>query len=106
MIAPYEHIASFERAKKDSSDELSDLIKLSLQVLRKNYRPHGFNTGMNLGQSAGAGVVDHYHLHVIPRWSGDSNFLPIVGQTKVIVEDLDTTYKQLLPLFQEAKLKS
>jgi ATP adenylyltransferase len=106
MIAPYEHIASFERAKKDSSDELSDLIKLSLQVLRKNYRPHGFNTGMNLGQSAGAGVVDHYHLHVIPRWSGDSNFMPIVGQTKVIVEDLDTTYKQLLPLFQEAKLKS
>ncbi|MFQ6109117.1 MAG: HIT domain-containing protein [Candidatus Aminicenantales bacterium] len=103
MIAPYRHTASFERAKKEVSDEMSDLLKLSLRILKRNYCPHGFNTGMNLGQSAGAGVSDHYHLHVIPRWTGDSNFMPIVGKTRVVIEDLRTTYKRLLPLFQKGK---
>lgn len=103
MIAPYRHLASFERAKKESTDEMADLLKLSLRILKKNYCPHGFNTGMNLGQSAGAGVSDHYHLHVIPRWTGDSNFMPIVGKTKVVIEDLKTTYKRLLFLFQKEK---
>lgn len=106
MIAPYKHLASFEQAKKELTDEMTDLIKLSLKALKKKYRPHGFNTGMNLGQSAGAGVADHYHLHVIPRWTGDSNFMPIVGKTKVMIEDLKTTYDQLLPLFQKEKLGS
>ena len=104
MIAPYKHISSFERAKKESTDELSDLLKLSLKVLKKKYCPQGFNTGMNLGKSAGAGVADHYHLHVIQRWTGDSHFMPIVGETKVMIEDLKTTYDQLFPLFQQAKL--
>lgn len=103
MIAPYRHSASFERAKKEVSDEMSDLLKLSLRILKRNYCPHGFNTGMNLGQSAGAGVSDHYHLHVIPRWTGDSNFMPIVGKTRVVIEDLRTTYERLLPLFQKGK---
>lgn len=103
MIAPYKHLASFERTKKESTDEIVDLLKLSLKILRQNYRPHGFNTGMNLGRSAGAGVSDHYHLHVIPRWTGDSNFMPLVGKTKIVIEDLKTTYKRLLPLFQKGK---
>ena len=103
MIAPYKHIASFERAKKESTDEMADLLKLSLKILTKNYRPHGFNTGMNLGKSAGAGVSDHYHLHVIPRWTGDSNFMPIVGKTKIFLEDLKITHKRLLPLFSKEK---
>ena len=106
MIAPYKHVASFERAKKESTDEMADLIKLSLKVLRKKYCPHGFNAGMNLGQSAGAGIADHYHLHVIPRWTGDSHFMPIVGKTKVMIEDLKTTYNRLFPLFQKEKLDS
>lgn len=106
MIAPYEHLASFEQAKNKSTGEATELVKMSLKVLRKNFRPHGFNTGMNLGRSAGAGVVNHYHLHVIPRWTGDSNFMPIVGKTKVILEDLDTTYDQLLSLFQKIKGES
>lgn len=100
MIAPYKHIASFERANKESTDEMTDLLKLSLKILDCNYGPHGFNTGMNLGQSAGAGVTDHYHLHVIPRWTGDSNFMPIVGKTKVVIEELKTTYERLLAFFQ------
>jgi ATP adenylyltransferase len=73
MIAPYKHLSLFERAKKESTDELADLLKLSLKVLRKKYCPQGFNTGMNLGKCAGAGVADHYHLHVIPRWTGDDD---------------------------------
>lgn len=104
MIAPYDHLASFDRAKKESTDEMADLLKFSLRILQKKYRPHGFNAGMNLGNSAGAGVADHYHLHVIPRWTGDSNFMAIVGKTKVVIEDIETTYIQLLPLFQRAKL--
>lgn len=105
IIAPLAHLDSIEKADKASSDELIDLLKLSLSVLRKHYRPHGFNTGMNLGQSAGAGVIHHYHTHVIPRWTGDSNFMPLVGNTKVVIETLDQTYQHLLPLFQNSRLK-
>lgn len=103
MIAPYRHIDSMERSKQEESCELMDLLRLCLKVLRKKYSPHGFNTGMNIGRSAGAGVIDHYHLHIIPRWTGDSNIMPIIGKTKVVIEDLKTTYKQLLPLFKEVK---
>ncbi len=103
MIAPYEHTSSFEQAKKESSGEMTELLKLSLKILKKNYHPHGFNTGMNLGRSAGAGVADHYHLHIIPRWTGDSNFMPIVSKTKVVIEELKITYQKLLPLFQKGK---
>lgn len=106
MIVPYKHVSSFERAKKESTDEMADLLKLSLKALRKKYCPQGFNTGMNLGKCAGAGVTDHYHLHVIPRWTGDSHFMPIVGETKVMIENLETTYDRLFPLFQKAKLGS
>lgn len=105
MIVPYRHLAFFERAKKEYTDEMMDLCKLSLKVLKNKYNPHGFNTGMNLGHSAGAGVSDHYHLHIIPRWVGDSNFMPIVGKTKLTIEDLNTTYERLLPLFQKEKKK-
>ncbi len=103
MIVPFRHIASIEKADKASSDEMADLLKLTLGILRKHYAPHGFNTGMNIGQSAGAGVTDHYHMHIIPRWTGDSNFMPLVGKTKVVIEDLETTYRRLQPLFNEIK---
>ncbi len=104
MIAPYKHLASYEQTKKETSDEMADLLKLSLKVLKRNYKPHGFNTGMNLGQCAGAGVTDHYHLHVIPRWIGDSNFMPLVSRTRVLIEDLPTTYERLLSIFQKEKI--
>lgn len=103
MIAPYEHLDSCEKASKESSHELMDLLKFSIQNLRQYYQPQGFNTGMNIGRSAGAGVADHYHLHVIPRWTGDSNFMPLIGQTKVILESLDKTYNRLAVLFQNRK---
>jgi ATP adenylyltransferase len=100
MIAPFRHTASFDRAPAAASAEMAGLLQLSLRVLKRSGRPHGFNAGMNLGQSAGAGVVHHYHLHVIPRWHGDSNFMPLVSQTRVLIEDLDSTYDRLLPLFR------
>jgi ATP adenylyltransferase len=106
MIAPYRHLASFEHTAREAAEEMAALLKMSLKVLRKYCRPQGFNAGMNFGRSAGAGVVDHYHLHVIPRWHGDSNFMPIVGQTKVLIEDLESTYERLWPLFQEEKKRS
>lgn len=103
MIAPYRHLASYDRASKPASDELADLTKLCLKVLRRAYAPQGFNTGMNLGRSAGAGIADHYHLHIIGRWTGDSNFMPLVGRVRVLIEDLDRTYARLRPLFPEGE---
>jgi ATP adenylyltransferase len=103
MIAPYRHTASLDGAPKEASDELAELLKLSLRVLKKNYRPQGFNAGLNLGRSAGAGVVHHYHLHIIPRWQGDSNFMPLVSQTRVVIEDLNSVYERLSPLFEKAR---
>jgi ATP adenylyltransferase len=103
MIAPYRHLAAFERSRKELSDEISDLLKMSLAILEQSYRPQGFNLGMNIGKSAGAGIADHFHYHIIPRWTGDSNFMPIVGRTKVVIEDLDTTYARLRPLFEKKR---
>lgn len=101
MIAPYKHLDSPEKADIASTYEMMDLLKTALHVLRNHYNPQGFNTGMNIGRSAGAGVESHFHFHIIPRWVGDSNFMPIIGETKVIIEDLDITYDQLVPLFNE-----
>lgn len=105
MIAPYAHTAAFDRAGKVLRDEMSDLLKMSLKVLKKAYHPQGFNVGMNLGRSAGAGVVDHFHLHIVPRWQGDSNFMPVVGGTKIVLEDLDATFARLRPLFEKEARK-
>jgi len=101
MIASFKHIGSLEMSEKESTEELIDLLKLSMEILRKKYNPNGFNIGMNIGQSAGAGIADHYHLHVIPRWVGDSNFMPLIGKTKITIEDIETTYDRLFPLFQK-----
>lgn len=106
MIAPCRHLADFTKARPEESAELAELLQLALRILRASFKPHGFNAGMNLGHSAGAGVAGHYHLHVIPRWTGDSNFMPLVGGTRVFIEDLDTTYGRLRPLFdKERKLR-
>ena len=103
MIAPYRHTAAFERAAPAEAAEMAGLMQKAIRVLRARYRPDGFNAGMNLGRSAGAGVTGHYHLHVLPRWTGDSNFLPLIGGTRTLIEDLDTTYERLQPLFAKEK---
>ncbi|MBE0711461.1 MAG: HIT domain-containing protein [Candidatus Aminicenantes bacterium] len=105
LIAPKRHVADFADARLDERAELADLLQVALRVLRASYAPHGFNTGMNLGQSAGAGVAGHYHLHVVPRWTGDANFMPLVGATRVFIEDLDATFKKLRPLFDKEQAR-
>lgn len=99
MIAPLEHLDDLDEAGSELAGELMALLRLSLRVLKKAYKPEGFNIGMNLGRSAGAGVADHFHLHIVPRWTGDANFMPLVGGTKVMLEDLGLTCRRLRPLF-------
>lgn len=99
MIAPNAHLSDFDSTPKETTDEMMDLAKRSQAALREVYRPHGFNLGMNLGRAAGAGVAHHYHLHIMPRWDGDTNFMSTVGETRVLSEDLPTTYRKLLALF-------
>lgn len=99
MIVPYAHVGDLDAAAKEITDEMMDLTKHSQSALRQVYQPHGFNIGMNLGQAAGAGVAAHIHLHVLPRWFGDANFMTTIGETRVIPEDLQTTYEKILPHF-------
>ena len=95
MVAPFEHLADLSGAAKQTTDELMELTKRALAALREVYRPEGFNVGMNLGRVAGAGVADHFHMHVLPRWQGDTNFMSTVGETRVLSEDLMTTLNKL-----------
>jgi ATP adenylyltransferase len=99
LIVPYEHVAELDAAAKDITDELMDLTKRAQTALRDVYKPAGFNIGMNLGVPAGAGIVGHMHVHILPRWSGDTNFMSTVAQTRVISEDLNTTYAKLRDKF-------
>jgi ATP adenylyltransferase len=95
MIAPYAHLGELDSAPKETTDEMMDLVKRCQTVLREVYQPHGFNIGMNLGRAAGAGVAAHIHMHVLPRWAGDTNFMSTIGETRVLSEDLPTTYRKL-----------
>ncbi|HYP52183.1 MAG TPA: HIT domain-containing protein [Pyrinomonadaceae bacterium] len=95
LVVPYEHTSELDAASKETTDELMELAKRAQTVLRETYRPDGFNLGMNLGHTAGAGVAGHIHLHVLPRWAGDGNFMSTVGETRVLPEDLKTTYERL-----------
>jgi ATP adenylyltransferase len=95
LVVPYAHIGEFDSAPKDVTDEMMDLTKRSQTALRSVYKPAAYNVGMNLGAAAGAGIVDHIHLHILPRWSGDTNFMTTVGETRVLPEDLRTTFSKL-----------
>ena len=99
MIAPYDHLGEFDTAPKESTHEMMDLAKRSQTALREVYQADGFNIGMNLGRAAGAGIADHIHMHVMPRWTGDTNFMSTIAETRVLPEDLPTTYRKLLAKF-------
>ena len=95
MVVPYLHTAELYSTAKEITDEMMDLAKRAQAALREVYSPAGFNLGMNFGLAAGAGVADHIHIHLLPRWSGDTNFMTTVGETRVLPEDLKTTYSKL-----------
>ena len=99
MIAPFAHVGELDSAPKEVTDEMMDLAKHCETALREVYHPDGLNLGMNLGRAAGAGIADHIHLHIMPRWAGDTNFMTTVGETRVLPEDLSTTYRKVREKF-------
>lgn len=95
MVAPYGHLDTIATAKAEQLAEMMQLSQRAIAALQKLYRPDGFNLGMNLGTAAGAGIREHFHLHVVPRWTGDANFMSITGETRVLAEELSVTYRRL-----------
>lgn len=95
MIVPYGHVALLASVSPEVTAEMMELAKRAQVALDAEYHPDGFNIGMNLGRSAGAGVADHLHLHVVPRWAGDANFVSVVGETRVLPEEMATTFEKL-----------
>jgi ATP adenylyltransferase len=99
MIAPYEHTADLAGLDEPTVGELMSLAQGSIRAIGSEYRPDGFNFGANLGTVAGAGVADHVHVHVVPRWEGDTNFMPVLGDVRVLPESLDDTRRRLEEAF-------
>lgn len=100
LVVPKRHVADFTLLEERESSEMMKGVQMSLTALKKVYDPNGFNVGMNLGQAAGAGVADHLHLHVVPRWNGDTNFVSVVSGTRVLCQALDRTHELLRGVFQ------
>jgi ATP adenylyltransferase len=95
MVAPYQHLDTIASAPAEQLSEMMQLSQRIIGALQKLYRPEGFNVGMNLGVAAGAGIREHFHLHVVPRWAGDANFMTITGETRVLPEELHKTYERM-----------
>jgi ATP adenylyltransferase len=95
MVAPYRHIGCLEDLTPEEGQELVKVASQMLALLKRVLHPEGFNLGMNIGEVAGAGIADHLHLHIVPRWKGDSNFMPVISEVKVLSESLDETYRKL-----------
>ena len=100
MVVPNRHIAALTSTTADERTELMDLVRCAEMALAEAYRPDGINVGINLGRPAGAGVLEHLHIHLGPRWNGDTNFMGVVGNTRVIPEDLSQTAERLRPIFE------
>jgi ATP adenylyltransferase len=101
MVVPHSHAATLGDLDDDTANELLALVRLSLRVLQEAYHPEGFNIGANMGAAAGAGIEDHFHMHIVPRWAGDTNYMTVVGKTRVIPEWMDQVYERLRPLFDQ-----
>ncbi len=95
MVAPYKHTGNLEDLSVEETIELHELVVKCVSVIKKTMNPEGFNIGINIGKTAGAGFKDHIHIHIVPRWNGDTNFMPVIADTKVIPEALTDTYKKL-----------
>ena len=101
MVVPFEHVASLEELNSSTRAEMMELTSLCMTVLRKIYNPQAFNMGANIGEAAGAGVPGHVHIHIVPRWSGDTNFMSTLGETRVLPESLEDTYKRVCEGFSK-----
>ena len=101
MVVPFDHKANFEELDAQTRAEMMELTTQCMTVLRKLYSPQAFNIGANIGEAAGAGVKEHVHLHIVPRWAGDTNFMSAVGETRVLPELLESTYERVKKGFSE-----
>ena len=101
LVAPYRHIDALEKLPKRELYEHNDIIVKAIKVLKEAFNPTGFNVGMNIGSVAGAGTADHIHTHIVPRWQGDTNFMPVIGGLRVIPEAVTETYRKLKGGFEE-----
>lgn len=101
MVVPFEHKASLEELNAETRAEMMELTSRSMTVLRNIYNPQAFNMGANIGEAAGAGVKEHVHIHIVPRWVGDTNFMSAVGETRVLPEALEDTYERVRKGFQQ-----
>jgi ATP adenylyltransferase len=101
MVMPYAHLDRLAKLPAETSRELMDLAQRTEQVLERVYKPHGFNFGLNVGKAGGAGVAGHLHMHALPRWAGDTNFMTTIGESRVLPEDLQTTWKRLREAFAQ-----
>jgi ATP adenylyltransferase len=103
LVAPIRHIAALDQLEDKEKAALMTMVSHSVAILKKLMKAEGFNVGLNLGKTAGAGVEDHIHFHIVPRWNGDTNFMTVLGDVRVIPEHMEQTYARLLPFFQEVK---
>lgn len=103
MVAPKQHASKLSDLQQETRIEIMELITKSVSILSGIYKPEGFNIGANLGEAAGAGIPDHLHFHIVPRWNGDTNFMTSVGETRVLPEDLYQTYQKVKTVFQNSK---
>lgn len=101
LVAPKRHISGFDQATDEEGFEMLRMVRNSIEILKKVMNPEGFNVGLNLGQVAGAGIEDHMHFHIVPRWNGDTNFMTVHGEVRVIPEHISDTYEKLLQYFKE-----
>jgi ATP adenylyltransferase len=106
MIVPYDHVSTLTATSSGTATEMMDLARRAEHVLRSVYEPDGFNMGMNVGSAAGAGIEKHLHLHVLPRWSGDANFMTTVGDARILPEALEETYVKVKQRFTSEKTES
>lgn len=101
MVSPYEHTSNIEDLSSTCNAEIMELSNTSMTILKQSMNADGFNFGANIGKAGGAGIEEHIHYHIVPRWLGDTNFMPVVGSTKVMVEGLQETWDFLKPLFSK-----
>lgn len=105
MIIPYRHLSELNSLTNDELIEMMEILKLAIFALEFDMKPQGFNFGANIGKAAGAGIDEHIHFHIVPRWNGDTNFMPVLGEVKLISQDLLVTKKNLIIAFNEALKK-
>jgi ATP adenylyltransferase len=101
LVLPVRHVGELEELDTEENADIASLLQRSVRALRAASEPQAFNVGLNLGRVAGAGIPEHLHWHVVPRWSGDTNFMPVIGETRVLPELLAETHAKLAPLFEE-----